>query len=177
MDNKIYIVANIHFLNKVRNVEGFIPDLGYNLKGKVDDKSKGNKFNDIQIRDVFVDYYVNNFRKQFYKNGSHRHIIFYQNTSLPQDTVQFFLNDWSKYAEISYTDEDDTLLGCEKFIVNVVKKMLNYEQDDEKINQTIRISCPEVEKYKCPDITNPDKDEYLQQLLEWRKNINAATTS
>jgi len=166
MSVSINIVANHAFLNRVRSIPNFKVDLGMNLKGSIPDPNKrSNRNNEITIKDVFIEYYVNNFRKLIYKNGVYNTITFYQCNDMEYNNVQFFINDWKQMVETTFDENQDVV----NFILGVVKSVLEPGNEDDA---TLRISCKEVDKYKCPDISNPDSKEYTKQMAEWRRNMN-----
>lgn len=165
------IIAHSSLLRKARTIEGYKDDLGFNLKGAVQNKPNGAP-SKITIKDPFIKKYENINGRLIYKYGNLGNIKFYNDLSMEHNQLCVF--DGENIFEVVLMPEE--LSGSFKTYLNDLLKAI-YEGCREQIEYTVneemkdKIYTNMPEDVDRPDIAMP-YEQYIDALVKKRQKLS-----
>ena len=166
------IIAHSSLLRKARTIEGYKDDLGFNLKGAVQNKPNGAP-SKITIKDPFIKKYENINGRIIYKYGNLGKIKFYNDLTLKQNQMCIF--DGENIFEVELTPEE--LNGSFKIYLNDLLRAIYEGCKENNIEYTVneemkdKIYTNMPEEIDRPDIALP-YDQYIEELVKKRQKLN-----
>lgn len=159
------IVANSYVLKQFSKIEIFQRDLGKNLTGPFDPKSKSRgEGMKIKISDEFIKRYRSVTGNIIFKYGSIGKLNFYQDQTLHNNEFAVFSGD--EIYEIEIENIDELINDPGEYLGTIIEKIENAEQEPETQHFT---TVPE--EIETPDISMY-KDSYIEAMVERRKKLS-----
>lgn len=161
----INIVSNNILLKKIRTIDTFSMDLGKSMVNKKEDK--------IQIKDSFVERYVNENNKFIHKFGYIGSIKFYSDISLPMNKLIIHVDE--KVYDIDYEERG---IPIKNYLSDIIKKIVEHAiehdrelEEVEEQKSTLWVADDEKNRNKSYEVNQRlDKESYAQELLKKRNN-------
>lgn len=165
------IVANSMLLKKFKTIDIFTLDLGFNLKGPVSMKpTKNEDTGKIKIRDEFIIRYNTLYNRYINKFGHIGVITFYEDLYLKSDEIYIFKD--KEIYEVNYTIEDSKK-EIRSYLSELLKEIdssnTESQNNESSIVNTIYTNIPD--NIIKPDITMPNKEQYIDAMVERRRKL------
>lgn len=168
------VVANTIILKHFRKIDVFKLDLGFNLKGPVQNKPDPEiKF---RIKDEFIVKYQTLTNRYVSKFGDIGSLKFYEDLQLPHNELHVYKGE--QIYEIMMTP-DDFKRDSKAYLAEIIQLIdggkaetedqIREREELEKKKQKIYTNMPE--SIDRPDISMP-KEQYMEALINRRKKLN-----
>lgn len=170
------VVANSIILRHFKRIDIFKLDMGLNYFGPVNEAK--NQEIKLKIKDEFIKKYQTLTNRLIHRYGEIGSLKFYEDLQLSQNELHIYANKDDVY-EIMMTDEDFARdpKGYLGEIISLIEggkaetdeQIKEKKELEERRNKIYTNMPPDIER---PDISLP-KEQYLAELVEYRKKLNA----